>query len=145
MNGQWFCEKCARSFDNVSNENRSVCIMFCVLILIELSLQCIRRYILSCTMADTTGSAWFTIFNDHAEKLLMASAQQLFDFKSSGNEAAYEKAFADALFKTCICKVRVKQELVNDEMRTKNTVLKVDDLDVVAECKQMLDAIKAYQ
>jgi hypothetical protein len=40
--------------------------------------------------------------------------------------------------------VRVKQEMVQEEMRVKCTVLSLDDLDYLSECKQMIDAINKY-
>ena len=33
---------------------------------------------------------------------------------------------------------------MNDEPRVKNTVMTLGDLDIVAECKQMLNAIEKY-
>ena len=41
--------------------------------------------------------------------------------------------------------LRIKQELVNDEMRTKSTVLALTDIDYVAENQKLLDAIAKYQ
>lgn len=42
-----------------------ILILFCVPIL----LQCLRRYILNCTMADTSGSNWFTFFNETVDTM----------------------------------------------------------------------------
>jgi hypothetical protein len=56
-------------------------------------------------MADQTGSSWFSLFNDTAEKLLGKTAEELYQFKMSGNELDYEKVFSDALFKTVVGKV----------------------------------------
>lgn len=94
-------------------------------------------------MADSSGSSWFSFFNETAEKLLGASADDLFEHKLTG-DGEYERAFNNALFKTVIAKCRVKQEMVNDEPRVKSSVIKVDDLDFVAESKNMLDAIAKY-
>jgi hypothetical protein len=38
----------------------------------------------------------------------------------------------------------VKQESVNDEMRVKSTVVKLDRVDFPSECKQLIDAINRY-
>lgn len=40
--------------------------------------------------------------------------------------------------------LRIKQEQVNDEMRTKSTVLALSDIDYVAENQKLLDAINKY-
>jgi len=121
MNGGYRCEKCNKEFDS-----------------------CLRRYILSIQMADFTGNSWFSVFNDAGEKMLGCTAQHLYELKSGGNDEAYEKVFADALFKTHVVKVRVKQETVNDEMRVKSTVMTMNDVDILSECKQMLNAIEKY-
>eukprot|EP01036_Dinobryon_divergens_P023274 gene23274-31602_t len=119
MNGRFTCEKCNKDYDS-----------------------CNRRFILSIQMADYTGNNWFSLFNDAAEKLLGCSAQILYELRVEGNEAAYEKVFSDALFRSV---VRVKQESVNDEMRTKSTVVTMNDLDLLDECNQMIAAINKYQ
>lgn len=122
FNGQWSCEKCNKTFDS-----------------------CARRYVMSISMSDHTGSNWFSLFNEHAEKLLGGvTAQQLHEWRTEGNETMYEKAFSDALFKTVIAKIRVKQEEVKDEARVKSQFTRVDEVDFVAEGRQMLDAIAKY-
>jgi hypothetical protein len=40
--------------------------------------------------------------------------------------------------------LRIKQEMVNDELRTKSTILAVSDIDYIAENQKMLDAIAKY-
>jgi replication factor A1 len=122
FNGQWSCEKCNKTFDT-----------------------CARRYVMSISMSDHTGSNWFSLFNEHGEKLLGGiTAQQLFEWKTEGNEALFEKTFSDALFKTVIAKIRVKQEEVKDESRVKSSFIRVDEVDFVAEGRQMLEAIAKY-
>ena len=95
-------------------------------------------------MADSSGSSWFSFFNETAEKLLGATADSLYEHKLSG-DGEYERVFNNALFKTVVAKCRVKQEMVNDEPRVKSSVIKVDDVDYVSECKHMLEAIAKYQ
>lgn len=114
--------------------------------------------------------------------MLGVPARELFEMRTSENPAAYDKVFADCLFKPVIARVRnslllfaiyfyllcqdsliiqsitnvcimldipvqqlrVKQEMVNDEMRTKSTVMAISELDYVAENQKMLDAINKY-
>lgn len=40
--------------------------------------------------------------------------------------------------------LRIKQEMVNDELRTKSTMLAVSDIDYVAENQKLLEAIAKY-
>jgi replication factor A1 len=121
MGGQWSCEKCNMQFD-----------------------QCQRRYIATMTLADHSGNNWFSMFNESAEKLLGHTAEELYQFKTEGNEAAFDAVFSEALFKTFVCKIRVKQEQVNDELRVKCNVIAMNALDLVAESKQMIEAINKY-
>jgi len=116
--GGYRCEKCDKTIDN-----------------------CIRRYILSLTLADDTGNAWFSIFNDEAVKLLGHTADELHNLKMEGLNDMYEEIFAKANFQTFVIKARVKQENVNGDMRMKNTVFKLDKVDYVSESKFMLEAI----
>lgn len=69
-------------------------------------MQCERRYILNLTIADHSGNTWVTLFNEQAEKLLGVSAQQLSEIRAANDEVAYEKVFADVLFRTFIGRVR---------------------------------------
>jgi replication factor A1 len=64
MDGNWFCEKCNQAFPN-----------------------CQRRFILSLTVADHTGTAWVTCFNDQAKELLEAEADYLHELKTTGVSA----------------------------------------------------------
>ncbi len=67
----------------------------------------------------------------------------MYELKSSDPQL-YEKVYSDALFKTVVVKARVKQEIVNDEPRTKSSIIKIDSLDLVTESKNMIDAINKY-
>jgi hypothetical protein len=76
--------------------------------------------------------------------LLGVSADTLNEYRAGGKDTEYENVFANALFKTVIAKVRVKQELVQDEQRIKASFTKVDDIDYVQECTQLIEAISKY-
>lgn len=123
FDGQWTCEKCNAQFPN-----------------------CIRRYMLYASMSDHTNDTGFTLFNDTAEQLLGHSADEMYEMKQSGNEAGYEKVFQDALFNQVLVKARVKQDLRDDEMKTKSTVVKLESpLNYAIECNKLLAAIAMYQ
>lgn len=120
--GGWHCEKCNKTHDTM-----------------------VRRFILSVVASDHTGQQWVSLFNDTATKMLGCSADALSDFKNEGNDSSYEKAFSDAQWKTFTCKVRVKQEMVQDEPKLKVNVMALDEINYDSECKQMIDAIAKYQ
>ena len=59
-------------------------------------------------------------------------------------EGEYEDAFTDACFQTYLVTLRVKAEMVNDEMRIKNTIQRMTPIDIKTECDALLDAISKY-
>ena len=64
------------------------------------------------SIIDESGSTWVTAFNDQAEKLLGVTARELFEMRTSDNQAGYDKVFADCLFKPFIAKVLFVFELL---------------------------------
>lgn len=121
MNGQWQCEKCNKSYD-----------------------ECRRRYMLSIVLQDTTGTNWFSAFDDTANKFLGKSADTLYSMKASGDQSGYDQAFNNGCFKTYLVKVRSKQETYQDESRVKSQILSVSNIDYVDESRQLIEAIQKY-
>lgn len=95
-------------------------------------------------MADHSGQSWFSMFNDSAAELLGCTAEELYEIKMSGDTLRYEEIFTQAQFKTFTAKARIKQESVNDELRVKCSITRLDQIDYNNECKQMIDAINKY-
>eukprot|EP00752_Nemacystus_decipiens_P010206 g9095.t2 len=122
MEAGWHCEKCNQTFP-----------------------ECNRRFILNMTISDQTGKQWVTVFNDQAVPLLNnKSADELHELKEGGQEAEYEEIFTEACFKTYLMTVRIKAEMMNDEMRIKHTVQRMNPIDLKAESHALLDAIAKY-
>lgn len=59
-------------------------------------------------------------------------------------DGEYEEVFAEACFKTYLMTLRIKADMVNDEMRVKYTVQRMTPIDIKTECNAMLDAISKY-
>lgn len=59
-------------------------------------------------------------------------------------EAEYEEVFAEACFKTFLMTLRIKAEMINDEMRIKHTVQRMNPIDIKAESQALLEAISKY-
>ncbi|CAN0072247.1 unnamed protein product [Laminaria digitata] len=122
MEGGWQCEKCNQTHE-----------------------KCSRRYILNMTISDQTGKTWVTAFNDIALPLLKGrTADELHELKQDGQDGEYEDAFTDACFQSYLVTLRVKAEMVNDEMRIKNTIQRMTPIDLKTECDALLDAISKY-
>jgi replication factor A1 len=117
----WQCEKCNHDYPS-----------------------CNRRYMLSASVADHSGTTWVTLFDEQVQQLLGHSAEEMHELKMSGDEAGYEGVFAAALFKQVCLKLRVKQDMVNDEPRMKSSAASYAPVDFAAESKQLMAAITKY-
>jgi replication factor A1 len=86
---------------------------------------------------DHTGPTWVTAFQ---EEIMQHPAKELFLWSQTDNqkfiEAIQKLTFTEHLFK-----LKMKEEMYNDEQRLKSTVVKVDRIDWVAENKLMIDLI----
>lgn len=56
----------------------------------------------------------------------------------------FEETFVEACFKSYIVTLRIKAEMVSDEMRLKHTIQRMVPVDVRAECEALLSAISKY-
>lgn len=120
---QYQCEKCGGVFPN-----------------------CVRRWIFSATVEDDSGSTWVSFFNEQAEMLLGATADEV-NAKAYGDgydQDAYESVFADAVLSEWIFKCKVKNELVNDESRVKTSVYALQPVDYLRESRDMLAEIEKF-
>ena len=107
--------------------------------------ECRRRYIVNMSIADHSTTQWITVFDDDAKALLGGfTAEDLHQKKLNGDDAGFEQVFSDALFKDFNFKLRVKQEMVNDEPRLKVQVTTLAAVDFVKESQQLLLAIGKY-
>lgn len=119
--GNWQCERCHGTYDN-----------------------CNRKWIFSGTVADDTSSTWVSVFDEQALTLFGgATADEV--HAQFDNQDLYDSYFAKALHSEWIFKCRVKSEMVNDESRLKTQVMRMDPVDYVSECRDMLAEIQKFQ
>ena len=104
---------------------------------------CQRRYVLSLQVADATGCAWCTAFDDTAAQLLRTSADELWAL-SEQDAAAAAGVWKGALFRACVLKVRAKAETYNDERRVKCSLLACEPVNFKAESRLLLEQIRRY-
>lgn len=115
------CEKCQNSYPNCEN-----------------------RYILSVVMLDHTGSTFTTCFNDQGKVVMGGrTADEIGELRDT-NMALYESIFKEALFKQYVCRLRVKAENVQEELRVKASVVNLEPVNFVQEAKDLLQAIAQY-
>ena len=121
--GQYHCEKCGNYYPN-----------------------CTRRWIFSAMIEDQSSSQWVSFFNDQAEPLLDgATADDVYAASNNMDGSAtevYEGFFSKAVHSEWVFKCKVKQEMVNDEMRTKTSVVGLYPVDYLQDAKDMLAALQ---
>lgn len=122
LQGGWRCEKCQVDMES-----------------------CVRRYILTTQLCDASGANWFSFFDEQAKVLLGTSADELYELRQNQGDEAYNQVFSEALFNQYIIKARVKEELVQEELRVKCVVNDLSKINYVKECSDMIDAINKYQ
>ena len=102
-----------------------------------------RRYVLSLSASDHTGSNWFSAFNDEGIKLLGQTADQLNEWKENG-DPRFEETFHNQIFRPYMLKARAKVETWQDEARVKCTVVEVSPLDFRQGSAELLTLIQSY-
>ncbi len=125
VDGRWFCDKCNQSYDN-----------------------CVHRFIFSATISDASGTTWVSVFDDQAKVLLNGmTADELYNIHESSDPGAgqegYEAVFKKAHFTEWIFTCKVKQEMVNDEVRLKTSIQSLHKMDYIKEGRSLLNSILA--
>jgi replication factor A1 len=119
--GSWYCERLDKTIQNPK-----------------------RRFIMTCSVKDHTGSQLVSLFDDQAVQLLGHTADEIFDMQVSGQEARAEAIYKQALFTECYLSLRVKMETYNDEARQKVVVTGMAPVNFEQECAQLTAAINAF-
>jgi len=115
--GSYLCDRCNGSFQH-----------------------CSRKWIFSGTVADGMASTWVSIFDEQGQQLLGTTADEMHkNFET--NQEQYDATFTKAVFGEWLFKCRVKQEMVNDEPRIKTQVVKMEPVNYVTECRDMIAAL----
>jgi len=100
------------------------------------------RLMLQLNMSDATDNTWATCFQETAEKVLSAKADDLGRLMES-EEDQYNSVFTAATFQTFQFRMRVKADTYNDETRLKHTVVDVTELDWASHCKKLVQEIES--
>jgi len=119
--GAWFCERCNRSYDT-----------------------CKRKFIFSATVVDDSSTSWVSLFDDQAKILFGGvEADDVYKQREEGNNGLeeYNALFTKASFTDWVFNCKVKQEMVQEELRIKTTVYSMHPMDYAAEGKSLLTEI----
>ncbi|KAJ9560057.1 hypothetical protein OSB04_005217 [Centaurea solstitialis] len=107
--------------------------------------DCSLRYILAAKFSDATGGAWFSVFNNEAEKIIGCSADELDKMKSEGDGSGFQLQLKKATWVPYLFRVSVAPREYNNEKRQRITVRAVAPVDFAAESKFLLEEIAAMK
>ncbi|KCZ75993.1 hypothetical protein H311_03017, partial [Anncaliia algerae PRA109] len=117
-NGLYRCDKCNCSFED-----------------------CNQRYIITANLCDYTGQIWVNIFNDPAVSLFNYTAKELKELTHE-DSSQVQSIIKNSYYKEFGFKIKSRHEYYNNEPRTKYSVLSVDKINYLDECKSILSEIE---
>ena len=105
----------------------------------------VRRYVLQCKFADSTGEAALSFFDDAARVVLGGkAADELAELKEN-RPKAFASALADAAFRPWVLRVAARTQEYNGERRRRLAVHSATPLDFGAEAKRTMQALAAME
>ncbi|CAI9266842.1 unnamed protein product [Lactuca saligna] len=107
--------------------------------------NCSLKYILAAKFSDVSGGAWFSVFNDEAEKIIGCSADELDSLKSQGDGSDFQLQLKKATWVPYLFRVSVQPREYNNEKRQRITVRSVAPVDFAAESKFLLEEISSMK
>ncbi|XP_020700533.1 replication protein A 70 kDa DNA-binding subunit B [Dendrobium catenatum] len=103
--------------------------------------QCSLRYIMVMKVSDSSGEAWVSVFNEHAEKIIGCSADELYRIKSEEGEEKFQLKLKEATWIPHLFRVSVSLSEYMNERRQRITVRAQAPIDCSAEMRYMLEEI----
>ncbi|RYR31757.1 hypothetical protein S83_036114 [Arachis hypogaea] len=104
--------------------------------------QCSLRYIMVVKVADESGEAYVSVFNEEAEKIVGCSADELDTLKSQeGEDNPFQLKLKQATWVPHLFRVSVSQNEYNNEKRQRITAKTVVPVDFAAESRLLLEDI----
>ncbi|KAI3728253.1 hypothetical protein L6452_16886 [Arctium lappa] len=118
--GKWRCDRCDQTVD-----------------------QCDYRYILQFQIQDHTGITWVTAFQESGEEIMGISAKDLYYIKyEEQDEERFTETIRNVLCSKYNFKLKVKEEIFNDDQRVKCTVVKGEKIKFSSDTSFLLDLLK---
>ncbi|MED6119851.1 Replication protein A 70 kDa DNA-binding subunit B [Stylosanthes scabra] len=104
--------------------------------------QCSLRYIMVVKVADESGEAYVSVFNDEAARIVGCSADELDTLKSQdGEDNPFQLKLKQATWVPHLFRVSVSQNEYNNEKRQRITARAVVPVDFAAESRLLLEDI----
>ncbi|KAA8901948.1 hypothetical protein FN846DRAFT_780784 [Sphaerosporella brunnea] len=105
------------------------------------------RYIMTISVTDAFGQAWFNCFDDIGRMIMGMSADELHEIKEKSDVEGtkmYDACFSEALAKTFVFRCKAKQDTFNDQMRVRYQVMSASPVNWTAEANKLAEQIKLY-
>lgn len=119
--GSWHCEKCNKAYTNYN-----------------------PRWVLKAKVADHTGGIWVSAFDEQATIMLGTSApdaEVLWNNKEN-DKSSWDNVFKSAHMSTWSARLRAKQDMYQDEQRTRYDLLKLEPVDLASDMNSMLEELR---
>lgn len=119
--GTWLCEKCNKSYSNYN-----------------------PRWVLKCKVADHTDGIWVSAFDEHASVLLGTSAPdaEVLWKNKENDKPSWDRIFQQAMMTSWNARIRAKQEIYNDDTRTRYDLVKLEPVEVEKEMETMAEELR---
>ncbi|KAK8918529.1 hypothetical protein KSP39_PZI021340 [Platanthera zijinensis] len=99
------------------------------------------RYIMVMKVSDSSGEAWLSVFNEHAEKIIGCTADELDKIKSEEGDEKFHLKLKEATWIPHIFRVSVAMSEYMNERRQRITVRAEAPIDCSGEMRYMLEEI----
>ncbi|XP_062216405.1 replication protein A 70 kDa DNA-binding subunit B-like [Phragmites australis] len=103
--------------------------------------ECSLRYIMVIKVSDPTGEAWVSVFNEHAERIIGCSADELDRIRKEEGDDSYILKLKAATWVPHLFRVSVAQHEYMGERRQRINVKSESPVDYAAESKYLLEEI----
>ncbi|KAL6619666.1 hypothetical protein ACP70R_034805 [Stipagrostis hirtigluma subsp. patula] len=117
--GTWFCERCERALPD-----------------------CQYRYLLLCQIQDHTGITYATAFEEGGTEIIGCPAHQLFTSKEE-DDGTFAETIQGVRWQQFLFKLKVKEEIFNDEPRVKCSIVNAEKLDTSRESHHLVGVIES--
>jgi replication factor A1 len=103
-----------------------------------------RRYVLSISVTDHTGSFYLSVFDDAGRILLGKSADELHELRDTDPEA-FKEVTENAMCRQYIFRCRAKVETYQDQEKVRTSVSSLTPVNYATEAKRLQALITAYE
>ena len=95
-------------------------------------------------VADSSSQMYVTLFNEQGTAIMGGKTADELELLRETDEATFQKLVGDAIFKTYHMRLKIKDEVYQEQNRQAATVMSIMPVDYVKECAELIKAIGMY-